>query len=49
MAFQECFQIQFWALIVEKSIIAFEIVALATGGLGVGPIGLGGLVADDLD
>ena len=49
MALQELLRIQFWALMVEQAIIAFESVAVATGGLGIGPVGLGGLVAGNLD
>src|ERR1017187_8492970 len=49
MALQELFRIQFWALMVEQAIIAFERVAVATGGLGIGPVGLGRLVVGNLD
>src|ERR1017187_10212772 len=49
MALQELLRIQFWALMVEQAIIAFERVAVATGGLGIGPVGLGRLVAGNLD
>ena len=49
MAFQERVHIQVRVWIVEKAIIAFEIMAVATGGLRIRAAGLGRLVADNLD
>ena len=49
MGLEDAFQIQFGALIVQKTIIPFEIVPMAGGGLGIGSLRLGGLLADNLD
>src|ERR1017187_5487181 len=49
MALEELSRIQFGAASVEQAIVAFESVAMAPGGLGIGPVGLSRLVAGNLD
>jgi len=48
MGLQQTLQVEFFTLAVEKTIIPFEIVAIAARRLGIRAAGSGGLIADNL-